>query len=307
MRKSLFLLPFLATLSLSAQVPCLRAHFSLDGHALDSSSAQNHGTIHGSPAATTDRFGRASGALEFDGVSDYIHTNTTYDFAERSASVWFYPTDVSANRVVFIQDANSLVYGPFNVSIHPSAQLRSRAGNLNGSVIDSQLVANQWYHAVIVRRLDSCIFYVNGKQTVAVPSGTGGSSSQPNDELVIGVGRELNVKFFQGKIDDLKVFDCVLTSQQVDSMYNWSLGLGESLAQSDWLQMFPNPAQGQVELSWPAYYDIETIRVYSMNASLIRTLNTHESNVKITGLTPGVYMIQVQGPDSFETRRLIVE
>ncbi len=199
--------------------PCTQGYWPFEGNIRDTSGYGNHGTFHGAPQLTLDRNGNPNGAYEFDGVDDYIHTNATYEFEQRTGLVWFYPYEVNANRVVFIQDANWLNYGAFNVSIHADGSLRSRAGNTGGTIIYPNLTPNEWYHVAIVRRPDSCFYYVNGVQTATSFASSGGSFSQANDQLVIGVGREENVKFFKGKIDEVKVIACDLNEFEIDSIY----------------------------------------------------------------------------------------
>lgn len=209
--------------------PCTQGYWPFEGNIRDTSGYGNHGTFHGAPQLTLDRNGNPNGAYEFDGVDDYIHTNTTYEFEQRTAMAWFKPYDVTSNRVVFIQDANTLTYGAFNASIHTDGSLRSRAGNTIGTIIYPNLVANEWYHVAIVRRPDSCFYYVNGVQTASSIASAGGSTFLANDKLVIGVGREENVKFFKGKIDEVKVIACDLNEFEIDSIYQTEV---------------PNPLQG---------------------------------------------------------------
>lgn len=209
--------------------PCTQGYWPFEGNIRDTSGYGNHGTFHGAPQLALDRNGNPNGAYEFDGVDDYIHTNTTYEFEQRTAMAWFKPYDVTSNRVVFIQDANTLTYGAFNASIHTDGSLRSRAGNPIGTIIYPNLVANEWYHVAIVRRPDSCFYYVNGVQTANSIASAGGSTFLANDKLVIGVGREENVKFFKGKIDEVKVIACDLNEFEIDSIYQTEV---------------PNPLQG---------------------------------------------------------------
>lgn len=57
-------------LSLPIDSDSLIAYYPLDGHALDVGSHHHHGKIFGAEP-TTDRNGRAEGAMCFDGQDDY--------------------------------------------------------------------------------------------------------------------------------------------------------------------------------------------------------------------------------------------
>lgn len=196
----------------------LQAHFRLDGNAGDSSSFANHATVYGA-VPTNDRFNQPNGAMYFDGVNDYINTFSTFDYQERTVSFWFKPERITGSNSVLIQDANTLTYGAFSLRVL-NGDMRGRAGQASDTLIYPNTMVNQWYHVALVRRNDSAIYYINGVKTGGVLSGNGGSSASPYDKLVIGAGRERNTNFFKGVIDDIKIFDCVFSALQVDSLYN---------------------------------------------------------------------------------------
>src|SRR5262245_58673818 len=97
-----FLLFYLLALALeaSAQLPNylpvngLVAWYPFTGNANDSSGNGYHGTVLG-PTLTTDRFGNANSAYNFDGNTNYISGSCSgYPTAERTVSLWFYANDI---------------------------------------------------------------------------------------------------------------------------------------------------------------------------------------------------------------------
>jgi hypothetical protein len=71
----------------------LRALFTFDGNALDSSDYNNHGTVNEAVLAT-DRFGVTSHAYEFDGVDDSIEAEDSPSLdidSEITLSAWINP------------------------------------------------------------------------------------------------------------------------------------------------------------------------------------------------------------------------
>lgn len=209
---------FIFILPLLAYGQCnLQAHFPLNGNALDISPAGNNGTIYSNPIDTTDRFGISNSALYFDGIDDYINTFTTYDYPERTVTFWFKPERGAGGNSILIHDSHTLSYGAFNAWV-TSGDLRARAGN-NGTLMQSNLPLNQWYHVALVRRLDSGLHYLDGNIVARMPSNNNGSVSQAYDKLVIGAGRNRSSQFFKGFIDDIKIWDCVLSPAQIDSIF----------------------------------------------------------------------------------------
>ena len=76
----LFLFFFLHSLSVEAQVPSyvdtngLVGWWPFDGNANDYSGNGNNGTVNGA-SLTSDRFGSANSAYDYDGINDYIQVN----------------------------------------------------------------------------------------------------------------------------------------------------------------------------------------------------------------------------------------
>lgn len=61
----------LLTLTSIASDPTLEAHYPFNGNANDESGNAHHGTVNGA-LLTTDRFGAAASAYQFNGVTDFI-------------------------------------------------------------------------------------------------------------------------------------------------------------------------------------------------------------------------------------------
>ncbi len=195
----------------------LLAHYPLNGNAGDSSGFANHGTVYGGAAPAVDRFNQANGAMYFDGANDYINTFSTFDIPFRTVSIWFYPERSVGLNQIFTHDAISLTYGSFGSRVSNGTLLAGTAGN--STQLLSSVPLNQWYHLVLVSRPDSGFCYINGVEVAAETSTSNGSSSGAYNKLVIAVGRQRNQKFYQGRVDDLQVFDCAFNPVQVDSIF----------------------------------------------------------------------------------------
>ena len=85
-------------------------------------------------------------------------------------------------------------------------------GSYTGSVIPN-IAVNTWYHIVLVNDGGSVTTYLNG-----IPD-TDGAISQLGIDNVIGFSSP-NGGYFEGNIDDVKVFDYALTASQVAYEFN---------------------------------------------------------------------------------------
>lgn len=214
----LFFLLLAMSYELDAQCN-LVAHYRLDGNAADSSSNANHGTFFGGtimPGA--DRFNNPNGAVYFDGINDYINTFTTYDYQERTVSFWFNPDRVIGSNNMLAHDANNLSFGAFS-SLIVNGNLEGRAGGGGATTISNSIQIGNWYHVSLVRTVTKNYYYLNGQLIDSSNSNTLGSAFQAYDKLVLGTHRSRSQDFYKGLLDDVKIFDCALVPQQVDSLY----------------------------------------------------------------------------------------
>src|SRR5262245_24517563 len=72
----LTILAHCARVRVSALETGLVAHYTFSGNALDVSGFGNHGTVAGA-TLTTDRFGGADSAYQFDGLNDNIRVTNS--------------------------------------------------------------------------------------------------------------------------------------------------------------------------------------------------------------------------------------
>jgi hypothetical protein len=117
----------------------------------------------------------------------------------------------------------------------------SSANDLYGKFADNAFLANTWYHVVVTRTANGTAnFYINGalsgspNQNTSVPTSNG---------VVVGIGGRPTEagQNFNGKIDDLKVYNYVLTPWQIAQEYNgggpvgyWKMDEGENKTVYDW-------------------------------------------------------------------------
>ncbi len=294
------------------QEPCILADYSFSGNANDDSGNGYDATVNGA-TLTTDRFGNPNSAYEFDGINDFIDTETTFDYQERTISLWVMAYDTLTDRVVISQDANTLNYGRFSIAFNNGGGIVGAAGGEAPQQIYNQPNLNEWYHIVLVRNSTTTKTYVNGNLTQTGVSGTLGSSFAPNPETVIGVHRDESQRFFSGKIDDVKIFDCELSATEVDSLYgDYDIYLGSEIQNSSPFKVYPNPMSDFTTISYngsiQSSYDIT---LFDQQGRIVKKIDhIHENQITISneGLSSGVYYVQlsVKG-ETPSVSKLIVE
>ncbi len=195
----------------------LVAYYPFNGNANDAVGTLN-GTVNGA-TLTTDRFGNANSAYTFDGVNDFISTSNVASTQTDNwtLSAWVKPAAISSD-VIVVQNGgdgggvpcNGYSLGLNNLAVtgyHPCVAF------LNSGSVASQ--ANQWMHLTMVRQSGVTKFYLN-----AVQAPNTFTTSPINPAGVITIGSASGIRFFNGSIDDIKIYNVALTPAQVLQDYN---------------------------------------------------------------------------------------
>ena len=226
--KKLLLFGALAfSLNASGQVPTyvptsnLVAWYGFNGNAMDETSNGYDGVITGS-IAVQDRFGNNNAAYSFNGSSDYIAVDYTFDFENRTFSCWFNPDSLTGTfndaGHILTMDDDDLTYGMMTLKIEDSI-LTLRAGGEPSPFTDSITQTGVWYNLTVTRNSSETKYYLNGSLIGTGFSGSAGSTVNPNPYLVIGSGRVYTLQNFDGLIDDVGIWDRELDSCEVLTLY----------------------------------------------------------------------------------------
>ena len=281
---------FIGSGYLSAQ--CVQADYKFTGNYKDSSGNAYH-LINNGAILTADRFNNPNSAIELSN-SAYLKSNKSFDYQNKTISIWFMPTNVSGgHQAILAQDAPSLNYGSIALAIRTSGDLFCGQGG-NGNVVSSSISNNNWYHVVISQSATELKIYLNGQHvSTTVPSYSTVANS-PNSDMIFGADRTAGARFFNGKLDDIQVFDCIYTPTQVDSMN--ALGFTgvnlELLASS----IYPNPTAGNFEINLKSFYKDMSLVLVNMQGQEVlslRNIKGDKINVLEQGLPNGVYLYRV--------------
>ncbi|HEX9648951.1 MAG TPA: LamG-like jellyroll fold domain-containing protein [Cyclobacteriaceae bacterium] len=194
----------------------LGAYYPLNGSAVDLGPLSHRGTEVGDLIYEMDRHGEEGLAASFDGVDDVITTSATLDYEFRTVSFWFYPTNVmkTEKQVIISLDDNVLQYGRVRAEIQ-AGTLTLWAGGLV-STYSMPVQNNTWYHIALARDPTATGYFINGILVVLGEADGEGETVTPNDNLVIGAGPAESAEYFEGIIDEIIVFNRVLSEPEVE-------------------------------------------------------------------------------------------
>jgi peptidoglycan hydrolase-like protein with peptidoglycan-binding domain len=180
--------------------------------ASDASGNGNSGTINGAAWTT----GKVGGALSFDGSSSVTIPNSSSINISGpfTFSVWINSRNSTDSQIFLGKNA----YDKY-VVINPN--YGGYVTTLFGQQLDTTpggVPLNTWTHLVFVGDTNSQKLYVNGV-LASSDSSVGSSFSSSNSSLVLG--RNVAGGYpFTGMLDELRIFNRALTSQEVANLYS---------------------------------------------------------------------------------------
>ena len=305
----------------------LKASYSFDqssGSTLTDSSGNNYnGTITGA-TWTSGKVG--SGALSFNGTSDYVAIpRMNYD--EITLSAWFYKNadDLTSADAIFggwrwnssvsLQEGLDLRF-PINSPDTISIVMVTTDGTAKFSKssyynFGSGKANNAWHHvAVTYNKADgNQRLYVDGvlRDTDLHAAGNTIVPLAAYTDMRIGYSR-VNNGYFSGMVDEVRLYDRVLSDSEVKNLYNFGSAPTVSTEAASNILSSTATLNGLVNpngISTSAYFEYGlTCGVYG-NQTSAQTLSASASNslsTDITGLTPDAsYCYRVTATNSIGT------
>jgi len=199
------------------------ANYPFSGNANDVSGNANDGTVNGA-TLYSDRFGIPNNAYEFNGISAYISNNSPMTADVPFTITCWIKVDTYGDKPIYTfgQSAsglNQLTFGIYDLSGALSAHT-SGANDVTSS--NAVVPLSQWTHVAVVHtsgyNINSFKFYINGIEYTATMHGGANVPFPTASNGAIGMGR--SGTFFDGAIDELKIYDCELNAFQIDSIYD---------------------------------------------------------------------------------------
>jgi len=196
--------------------PAPVAWWKLDGDALDSSSNDRNGTLHGNPQWVAGIYGDA---LEFDG-DDYVtidgYKGIVTDGTNTSAfTITAWIRAASNGEIIGWGSSGDGNRAEFRVN---DGRLRYESGGGNAQA-DTTVTDNMWHHAAVTipanaQYVDVTI-YLDGKDDTQPENDTDPVHPLSNYDAIMGHRYNRDGRWYTGAIDDLRIYDVVLTLEEI--------------------------------------------------------------------------------------------
>ncbi|MHC4594841.1 MAG: LamG-like jellyroll fold domain-containing protein [Planctomycetota bacterium] len=215
------------------------AHYKFDGNASDSSGNSNHGSEKGSPTYVAGKFDQA---ISLNGFDDYVaiqnmqYTGTHY--AQVSVCAWIRTSSSPGEKMIASFDRNEYwrltigggdAGGPGLVGWHVMTSMGQVDYGSSGRVDDGQ-----WHHVAGVFDNGTLTIYIDGSAEAPAFGGPAfGTGNTRYGFLGIGSeatefnGRPNRTGYFDGELDDVRIYDLALSQTEIAYLADETPGDGE--------------------------------------------------------------------------------
>jgi sialidase-1 len=194
--------------------------------ASDSSGNGNTGTVTN---GATWAAGHLNNGLTLDGTNDYVDagnkTSMQFGKGDFTAAAWVKTDTITGNRFIFW-------YGDVGTAV-PSWWVRMESGKiaflLDGTSAPTEnyvatdtaaLSVGVWKHIAVTREDTILRIYVNGVETKAIYTSNVPDVTSASNGLAIGKDKNGTTRYWDGMIDEVRVYDRSLSSKEIQALYN---------------------------------------------------------------------------------------
>lgn len=172
-----------------------------------------------------------SNALHFDGTNDYVSSGVPSVFnsiatQDLTIEAWIRPDNFTFSRILFAQVSGN-TFASLSLSGGGAVYFYTGTGSNYYSAQGGTIALNQWTHIAATWKASTTAIeiYINGS---LVASSFGGSTSTgTSGQMSIGA-RPGGAQHFNGAIDELRIWNAVRTSAQINANKNAELTLPQT-------------------------------------------------------------------------------
>jgi hypothetical protein len=206
----------------------------------------HNGTLHGDPRWVD---GIAGKALLFDGAYDYVSVDDSpeLDFGTGnfSYSLWFRLDSIPSSWSQLLCK-RALAGEDYEVQISASGQIEFIFGDRNNgyarTLSATYLKPNAWYLVTVVRAGISGRLYINAKLDMTL-----NTTQNVTNGSILTLACDSNIyEFYKGTMDDVRIWNRALSSEDVGSLYNESPMPDLAIGPDD--IVFSNPSPPEASL-----------------------------------------------------------
>lgn len=323
MKKLWFTIGLCSSLSLNAQVTSgLNAYFKFDGNNVNSKGG-TAAKIYNCDFVN-DRQGNPGSAVYTKGLPNSfvnLGTSSILKPTAGSVSLWVNPEDINNGGSGF--DNNPILIAKNNASKSSYFEgygLYLRRTNKKLLIITTResnsaerfvyttdsVGMDKWHHVVFVYNFDSLWFYVNNVLQGRVARGFDQVFATGDSVLMGRVKGGSNERYFNGAIDDVRIYNRKLSAKEVDTLFKLPATLSKrefNEVDGKTMLSFPNPSSGKINLNGNIH--IVYYAVFDLSGRLIKSGN-ETRDIDITG-NSGMYQLVCMDSNGYvRTEKILI-
>ncbi|MCQ6961818.1 LamG-like jellyroll fold domain-containing protein [Methanolobus chelungpuianus] len=196
--------------------------------AYDYSGGNNHATIYGAEWIK----GMENYALRLDGLTDYIevpNTKDKFEEGDHTFSLWVKSTGIRDSTKYVLCHYNWRIIWQSDTKIgFSTGRMNNKDGPTYTVTADVAEIKDEWIHVAGVYKPSEnrILLYINGE--LAGEEKIGEDSiwkDYGSHNLLIGTSKHGSATFFEGTVDEVRIYDRALTQQEIRGLMSKPLGL----------------------------------------------------------------------------------
>ena len=258
---------------------------------------------------TSDRNGNTNAALNLVsiGTSTTI-PNLPYGSSPRTISIWVKNYNynwfvASACPFSYGTSANAYELAMYETSfgLNPYPGPFSHYVDLTPLNITNAL--NTWNHYVVSYNGTTSKIYKDG--VLLSSSNVALTTANNSDIFRLGLLNTFTTDYFDGAIDDLKIYNYAVTDADVTSLYtNNTLSSSDFSQNSLEVKLYPNPVRDILNIE--IENDIQSVEIYNIQGQ--KVISSNQKQINISDLASGMYMVRIQDVDNnIATEKIVIK
>lgn len=291
-----------------------------DGNAVDESGNDNAVTVSGA-FLTSDRNDESQKAYKFDGVNDYMEVANSelLNFSNAiTLNFWINISTFYEREQYPISHGNWENRWKISISDNKLRWTINTSTGITDLDAESPLEKNKWYNITAYYSGEDLELYINGKLD-AFKYWDGNINPSPVDLTIGQVLPNNNQYNFNGKMDDIRLYDYPLSPQEISDIYELATGTEDDsrseIPDNTVLhQNYPNPFNPSTNIPFTLKESgLVSLKIYNLlgqevDAIIQQKMNAGSYSIRYDAsfLSSGVYIYRLKTMNVIQTQKMIL-
>jgi hypothetical protein len=159
--------------------------------------------------------------LMLNGVDSYVDLENPFDFEVMTISLWFNALDFeSIFDLIYTSDNPDLQYGLLSIAVRNDEGVDNLYFNFSGNNVTVAVNKNTWYHVTVIKDKKDFKYYLNAELIEAGSTENYITSDDGPQTAVVGCKRTYENGYFYGFIDNLRIYNKVLSEKEIKKIFD---------------------------------------------------------------------------------------